>query len=126
FSARSLSGLLFLLFSISTLSSCIKEKSLPESPIAGEATVVLDKQSVNLMAGETVVLNLSRENGEKFIKSFDYSISDPKLATITKTSAYSVTVRALRKGTAVVKFVSDAGEQELTCTINIDELAPDN
>lgn len=128
FSILTLSGLFFLLLLTSTsiLSSCVKERSLPESPIAGKATVVLDKSSVNLMAGETVVLNLSQEDGNKFIKGFDYSISDPKLATVTKTSAYSVTVRALRKGTAIVKFISSTGDQELTSTINIDELPPDN
>lgn len=118
--------LFFLLFSVSTLSSCEKPRSLPESPISGPATVVLDKQSVSLMTGETVVLNLSQENGDKFVKPFEYSISDPKLATVTRTSAYSVSVRALRKGTAVLKFVSDAGDQELTATININELPPDN
>ena len=122
----SLLTLFLLLFSVSTLNSCQKPRSLPESPISGPATVVIDKQSVSLMAGETVVLNLSQENGDKFVKPFEYSISDPKLATITRTSAYSISVRALRKGTAVIKFVSDAGDQELTATININELPSDN
>lgn len=123
-SAISLMSLFFLLFSAAVFSSCEKVRSLPEMPDFTGRKVVVDKPSVNLMTGETAVINLSLEDGNKFLRKFDYTISDPQLATVTKNSGYSVQVRALRKGTAVIKFVSD--EEELSCTVNIDELPPDN
>lgn len=118
-------SLLWLCLFTGLLQSCEKVRSLPDAPGSGQQQIMLDKQTASLMTGETLVLNLQGADGGPFLKRFDFSISDPELATVTKTSGYAVQVRALRKGTAIVKFVGE-DQQELTCTITIDELAPDH
>src|SRR5690606_3802700 len=55
---------------------------------------------------------------------FEYSSSDPNIARVTQNTAHSVQVTAIRKGTAIITFLFEG--KELSATINVQELQPDN
>ena len=103
--------------------ACIKDRALPDGPPTN-ANIALDKQSANLMIGDVTDIAIQADNGKSYVKAFDYSSSDPRIASVERKSAYVVTVTAKRKGTATIQFVAKDGET-LKATINVDEPAPD-
>lgn len=114
----SLTSILFLLFSLTTFPSCNKDK------VKHGAPVFVDKPTVELMMGETKIINLNREDGTKYVQKFEYSSSDPLIAKVEQNTAHSVKVTAIRKGKAIIKFIFEG--RELTATVNVNETPPDN
>ncbi len=107
-----------LLFSVSVLSSCQKDKNTHGAP------VYVDKPTVELMMGQTKIINLNREDGTKYVQKFEYSTSDASIVSVAQNTAHSVQVTAIRKGTATIKFVFEG--KELTATVTVNETPPDN
>ncbi len=116
----SFAGIFLLLLSFSTvqLQSCQKDKTTQGAP------VYVDKPVVEIMMGETKVINLDREDGTKYVQKFEYSTSDPNIVRVTQNTAHSVVVTGVRKGTATINFSFEG--RELSATVNVAELPPDN
>lgn len=107
-----------LLILTSVLSGCQKEKGIKG------AKVYVDKPSIELMMGDTKIINLNREDGTKYVQKFEYSSSNPEIATATQNTAHSVQVNALRKGTTTIKFSFEG--KELSSKVTVNETPTDN
>ncbi len=101
--------------------SCTKT-TIPEAPSMEGHTVVLDKSNVEMVIGDQTVIELGLDNGNKFVKPFQFSSSDPEVAAVERASGYSVRVLAKKIGNAVVTFTSEDNTIELKANITVKDL----
>ena len=118
--------LYFILSFLLLLGNVSCEKlTLPEGPPTSSQAIMLDHDNLELTVGEEKTIKLSVENGKSFVKRFSFSSSTPEIVSVEKDGGFGVKLMARRAGTAVVKFIADDKDVELTCNVTVKEVPSD-
>jgi uncharacterized protein YjdB len=96
-----------------TISVTVKKKTIPITD------VTLNKYKLTLTVGSEEKLVATTKPKNATNQNMTWESSDNSIATVTNGK-----VKAVKKGTAIIKVITEDGNKEATCTVTVKEKAP--